>query len=123
MYCLRTNCDVCSVWHSNGLRVCQKEVGNLYRYLNPNYAQTLIPMESVPALIPLIRILGDETRKDWMPREEEIKAAKLLTFDTWSNIHRVNSPHGGVRLKESSLSLTSQTILRKTLRTSNPITQ
>ena len=46
-----------------------------------NYAQTLIPMESVPALIPLIWILGDKTRKAWMLREEGIKAIKLLTFD------------------------------------------
>ena len=71
----------------------------------------------------MIRIFGDETRKAWMPREEGIKAAKLLTFEAYSNIHRVNIPLGGLRLKESSLSLTSQTILRKTLRTSNPITQ
>ena len=48
-----------------------------------------------------------------------------IPVEIWiiSNIDRVNSPHGGVRLKESSLILTSQTVLRKTLRTSNPITQ
>ena len=56
-----------------------------------------------------------------MTKEEDIKAAKCLTIDPYSNIekHRVNRPHGWVRLKEGSLSLTSQTILRKTLRTNN----
>ena len=56
---------------TNGLQVFQKEVGNSHRYLNPNYDQNLIPMESVPSLIALIWILGDETLKVWMSREEE----------------------------------------------------
>ena len=56
-----------------------------------------------------------------MSKDEEIKDAKLLTVYPWSNIekHRVYRPHGGVRLKEGSLSLTSQTILRKALITNN----
>ena len=56
-----------------------------------------------------------------MSKEEEIKDAKLLTIDPWSNIekHRVNRPHGGVRLKEGSLILTSQSILRETPKTNN----
>ena len=47
----------------NGLRVCQKEDRNSSISLNLNYAQTLISMESVPSLIPLIQILGVETQK------------------------------------------------------------
>ena len=66
---------------ANGIRVCQEEVVNSCRSLNPNYAQTLIPMEWLAALIPLIWILGDETRKAWMLREKGMKAIKLLTFD------------------------------------------
>ena len=39
--------------------------------------------KSVTEVMPLvlIRILGAKTRKAWMPREEEIKAENLLTFD------------------------------------------
>ena len=57
-----------------------------------------------------------------MLKKDEIKVAKLLTIDPYSIIqkHSVNRPHGGVRLKEGCLSLTSQTILRKTLKTNNP---
>jgi hypothetical protein len=44
--------------------------------------QTLVPMESEPALIPLIRILGAEIQMAWMPRKEEIRSAKLLLDDT-----------------------------------------
>ena len=80
---------------TNGLWVCQKEAENSCRCLNPNYAQTLIPMESVPALIPLIQILGSETRKYWMPREEESKPINLLSFNAKTILE--------VRLKEAQL--------------------
>ena len=46
-----------------------------------NYAQTLIPMEWLPTLKPLIQIMGHDTQEAWMSREEEIKNEKMISFD------------------------------------------